>query len=163
MNPSNQRVVFPGSFDPLTLGHLDLIQRASGIFKELIVAVVYNPNKTGFFPIEERKQIIAEVLQKEGLSNVRVDAFSGLLVDYLQQVKATAILKGLRNIKDFESEMEMAHMNFAISHGISTLFMMTKPEYSYISSSLVREVAKLKGNVSAHLHPLIYQKLLAKL
>lgn len=138
--------VYPGSFDPVTLGHIDLIERASRLFPELLVAVLYNPEKQGKFSTEKR----IEMLQKAcaHLPNVKIDSFDGLLVDYMRKVNAYMVLRGLRAVTDFENEFQMAQINRQIAPEIETLFLMTSPNYAYISSSAVRQIASFGGDVS---------------
>ena len=137
-------VVCPGSFDPITMGHLDIIERAASSFDEVVVAVVDNPNKRAMFTIEERLALIDG--ETEGLTNVRAEPFSGLLVDFCRERSITVICKGLRAVSDFEYELQMAQMNHRIG-GIETVFMSTSPQHSYLSSSLVKEVARLGGSI----------------
>jgi pantetheine-phosphate adenylyltransferase len=151
----------PGSFDPVTNGHIDVIERAARHFETLIVGVVYNPKKeSGLFTHEERKELLHQVLGH--LPNLRIDSFSGLLVDYAQRAGATIIVKGLRAVSDFDDEMKMAQMNQKLS-GIDTVFMPTSPAYSYLSSSLVKEVARLGGDVSSHVPEVVERRLKEKL
>ena len=140
-----RRAVAPGSFDPITLGHIDVIERASPLFDEVIIAVLVNSSKSGMFTIEERIALIKESVAQ--FPNVKVDSWSGLLVDYCEQNKITAIIKGLRAISDFDYELQMSQMNFQLK-GVETFFMATKPDYSFLSSSLVKEIAKYGGDVS---------------
>lgn len=142
-------VVCPGSFDPVTLGHLDIIQRSAAMFDDVIVCVVANPNKQGTFTIDERTAMIREVCAD--IPGVRVDSFYGLLVDYCREQGATAVIKGLRDSTDYDYELPMAHMNRSIS-GIDTVFLPTRSDLSFVSSSLCREVTRLGGDVS-HLLP----------
>lgn len=142
-------VVCPGSFDPVTLGHLDIFRRAGELFDDVVVCVVANPNKQGTFSIDERKEMITEV--GADVPGLRVDSFSGLLVDYCRDIGATAVVKGLRAASDYDYELPMAHMNRSIS-GVDTVFLPTRPDLSFVSSSLCREVTKLGGDVS-HLLP----------
>jgi pantetheine-phosphate adenylyltransferase len=141
-----RRAVAPGSFDPITLGHIDVIERASPLFDEVIIAVLVNSSKSGMFTIEERITLIKESVAQ--FPNVKVDSWSGLLVDYCEQNKITAIIKGLRAISDFDYELQMSQMNFQLK-GVETFFMATKPDYSFLSSSLVKEIAKYGGDVSS--------------
>ena len=136
----------PGSFDPPTKGHLDVIDRCTGIFDRVIVAVVGNPDKSSLFSPAERVELLAESVSDP--HKVEVAAFSGLLVDFARETGADVIVKGLRAVTDFEYEIQMAQMNRELS-GIVTLFVATKPEYGYLSSSLVKQVAGLGGNVDA--------------
>lgn len=155
------RAVYPGSFDPLTNGHLDIILRAARQFDELIVAVVTNPNKNSMFSIEERVDMICEATKH--IENVRVDHFSGLLVRYMEKVDSRIIVKGLRAVSDFEYEFQMALMNRKLSPEVETLFMMTHNRYSYLSSSLVKEVARLGGCISGLVPPYVERRLLEKI
>ena len=140
-----KKAVCPGSFDPITNGHLDVIERASGLFDEVVIAVLVNNSKTGLFTIEERIDMITESVQH--LKNVKVDTWSGLLVDYCRAHNIAAIVKGLRAVSDFDYELQMAQMNLQLK-GVDTLLMATKPAYSFLSSSLVREIARYGGDVS---------------
>lgn len=140
-----QTAVYPGSFDPISLGHLDIIERASKIFDKVIVAVLINPDKNGFFPIEERIEMIQLVTSH--LPNVEVRGFSGLTVNFLKEVGARVIIRGLRVISDFDFELQMANANRAMEPEIETLMMMTSPDYSYLSSSLVRQVMHFGGKL----------------
>ena len=142
-------VVCPGSFDPVTLGHVDVFRRAAAMYDEVIACVVVNPNKAGTFSVDERRELLVEVTAD--LPGVRVDSFTGLLVDYCRRVGATAVVKGLRGPSDYEYEVPMAHMNRSIA-GIDTVFLPTHPDLSFVSSSLCREVTRLGGDVS-HLLP----------
>jgi pantetheine-phosphate adenylyltransferase len=144
-----RRAVCPGSFDPITNGHLDIIGRASKLYDEVYVAVMINKSKQGLFTVDERIDLIREVTAEYG--NVRVESFHGLLVDFCKQRDIPAIVKGLRAVSDFDYELQMAQMNIGLS-GIETLFVPTNPAYSFLSSSLVKEVAAWGGDVS-HLVP----------
>ncbi|RXT15067.1 pantetheine-phosphate adenylyltransferase [Ammoniphilus sp. CFH 90114] len=145
--------VCPGSFDPVTKGHLDIIQRGSRIFDKVIVAVLINRNKSPLFSIEERVQLLREVTKH--IPNVEVDSFEGLLIDYLREKKAHAIIKGLRAVSDFEYEMQMASINRLLEEEIETFFMMTNNQYSFLSSSIVKEVAKYEADVSTLVPPIV--------
>ncbi|MEU5539548.1 pantetheine-phosphate adenylyltransferase [Streptomyces sp. NPDC020362] len=144
-----RRAVCPGSFDPITNGHLDIIARASRLYDEVYVAVMINKAKKGLFEIDERIELIREVTAD--YANVRVEAFHGLLVDFCKQRDIPAIVKGLRAVSDFDYELQMAQMNIGLT-GVETLFVPTNPTYSFLSSSLVKEVAAWGGDVS-HLVP----------
>ncbi|MGH3520688.1 MAG: pantetheine-phosphate adenylyltransferase [Haloechinothrix sp.] len=144
-----RRAVCPGSYDPATNGHLDIIERSSRLFDEVVVAVLINKNKKGLFSIQERMDMLREVTAH--LDNVRVDSWHGLLVDYCKEHGIAAITKGLRSVSDFDYELQMAQMNRELS-GVETLLMANNPQYSFLSSSLVKEVATYGGNVS-HLVP----------
>ncbi|MFZ4584857.1 MAG: pantetheine-phosphate adenylyltransferase [Acidimicrobiia bacterium] len=136
----------PGSFDPVTNGHIDIIERTAGLFDQVIVAVIRNPQKSEpLFTLEERQDMLTEVVAH--LPNVRIEFFKGLLVDFAQDHGASAIVKGLRAVSDYEYEMQMAQMNRSLS-GIETVFVTTSPRYSFLSSSLVREIARFGGDVS---------------
>ena len=139
------RVVCPGSFDPVTNGHVDIIGRASHLFDEVVVAALVNENKSSLFTLEERLEMLAEATGD--LSNVTVASFRGLLVDFCTANDIGAVVKGLRAVSDFDYELQMAQMNDRLS-GVDTLFIPTSPEYSYLASSLVKEVAKGGGDVS---------------
>jgi pantetheine-phosphate adenylyltransferase len=140
------RAVYPGSFDPITNGHLDIISRGLKVFDEVIIAILRNPEKRALFTVEERVAIIREAYR--GNPRVRVDTFSGLLVEYAVKVKATVIVRGLRAVSDFEFEMQMALMNRRLNPRIETVFMMPAERYSYLSSRLVKEVFELGAPVA---------------
>jgi pantetheine-phosphate adenylyltransferase len=142
-----RRAVCPGSFDPVTNGHLDIIGRASRLFDEVIVAVLINESKTGLFTVEERIAMLRDATSSYG--NVRIESFQGLLVDFCRAQDAAVVVKGLRAVSDFDYELKMAQMNIGLA-GVETLFMPTNPLYSFLSSSLVKEVAKWGGDVSPH-------------
>lgn len=153
--------VYPGSFDPITKGHLDVIKRTAKLCDELIVAVAYNPNKNSLFDLEERMDMIENSI--ENIDNVKVDSFVGLLTDYVIKKNTTIIIKGLRAVTDFEYEFRMALMNKEICNDVETLFMMTSPEYSFISSSMVKEVAIFGGQVDIFVTDYVYEKLIKKI
>jgi pantetheine-phosphate adenylyltransferase len=155
-----RRAVCPGSFDPVTNGHLDIIGRASRLVDELIVGVLINEAKQGLFTVDERIAMLREVTAACG--NVRVESFRGLLVDFCRAQDAAVVIKGLRAVSDFDYELQMAQMNIGLA-GVETLFMPTNPLYSFLSSSLVKEVAKWGGDVSAHLPDPVRQRLLDRL
>lgn len=140
------RAIYPGSFDPMTHGHLDIIQRSSMLFDEVIMAVVGNPGKSPLLPVEVRQKLIEEAVKD--LKNVSVGAFQGLTVDYARQNHVTVLIRGLRAISDFEAEMGMTQTNKQLFPELETIFLMTKAEYSFISSSTVKEIARLGGDVS---------------
>jgi pantetheine-phosphate adenylyltransferase len=152
--------VFPGSFDPLTKGHTDIIQRSLKIFKTLHVAVLDNPAKATLFSLDERVDLVREVFKKDK-RQVKVHSFSGLLVDFVRQVKAQVIVRGLRAISDYDYEAQMALVNRNISDDIETLFLITSEENAYVSSSIVRQVAMFKGNVG-HFVPKCVEEALKK-
>jgi len=143
--------VYPGSFDPITNGHLDIVERAANVFDTLIVAVLANPKKAPLLSIDERIAVIREALSEAGArpgGTVDVASFDGLTVDFARQHGASAIVRGLRAISDFETEMQLAHNNRALAPAIDTIFFMTSAENSYVSSSLVKEIASFGGDVS---------------
>ena len=141
-----RRLVYPGSFDPVTNGHLDIVGRAARIADELIVAVLRNPNKTALFSVDERLEMLREVTKE--YDNVRVAKFKGLIVDFCKANDVSAIVKGLRAVSDFDYELQMAQMNYNQA-GVETLFMTTNPLYAFLSSSLVKEFAKYGGDVAS--------------
>ncbi len=140
-----KRAIYAGSFDPVTNGHLDVIERAAKLCEEVIVAVAFNPEKQGLFTPEERVALLNTVVSRIG--NVRVTAFHGLLVEFAQKENACAVIRGIRAVSDFEFEFQMALMNRRLSPRLETLFLMPKEEYSYVSSRLVKEVASLGGDI----------------
>ena len=152
--------VCPGSFDPVTLGHIDVFERAAAQFDEVVVAVMVNPNKTGMFPLDERIALIEE--STAHLPNLRVDSGQGLIVDFVKTRGLTAIVKGLRTGTDFEYELQMAQMNKHVA-GVDTFFVATSPRYSFVSSSLAKEVAMLGGDVSELLPAPVNARLKSKL
>lgn len=151
--------IYPGSFDPLTNGHLSLIQRSLKMFDRLIVAIAVNPKKTPLFSQEERIELIRDAVKD---SRVEVDAFHGLLVDYVHQRQVGVVIRGLRAVSDFEYEFQLANMNRKLAPDIDTVFMMTGEDYFYISSQLVREVASFGGNVEGLVPPNVYAGLKKK-
>jgi len=155
-----RRAVCPGSFDPVTNGHLDIIGRASRLFDEVIVGVLINQSKTGLFTVDERIDMLREVVRS--YDNVRVESFRGLLVDFCHAQQASVLIKGLRAVSDFDYELQMAQMNIGLA-GVETLFMPTNPLYSFLSSSLVKDVAKWGGDISAHVPEVVRSALLARL
>jgi len=152
--------VCPGSFDPITFGHLDIIERVSACFPRVVVAVLDNPRKQALFEVEERVALIAA--ETAALGNVEVDRFQGLLVDYCRRQGIGVVCKGLRAVSDFEYELQMAQMNQRIA-GVQTMFLSTSPEHSYLSSSLVKEVARYGGPVTGTVPPRVESALHAKL
>ena len=139
-------VIYPGSFDPVTYGHLDIIDRCSKKFDKIIVSVLNNKSKKNMFTIEERVELLEKVLEK--YNNVEVDTFSGLLVDYAKEKNCTTMIRGLRAVSDFEYEMQMALVNKKLEPEIETFFMVSRGSYAYLSSSIVKEVAMFNGDVS---------------
>ncbi|EHK87249.1 pantetheine-phosphate adenylyltransferase [Saccharomonospora azurea] len=155
-----RRAVCPGSYDPATNGHLDIVERAAALFDEVVVAVLINPKKQGLFTVEERLDMLREVTRD--LPNVRVDSWHGLLVDYCRKHDIAAVAKGLRSVSDFDYELQMAQMNRELS-GVETLLMSNNPAYSFLSSSLVKEVATYGGDVSGMVPEVVHERLKAKL
>jgi len=152
--------VYPGSFDPITFGHLDIINRALKIFDEVVIAVARNERKSPLFTVEERVDLIKAVLKQN--ERAKVDTFEGLLVDYARSQKAQAIIRGLRSISDFDYELQMAQINRGISKDVETVFLMTSVFYSFLSSSMVKEVHSLRGPIDGLVPPLVKKALDAK-
>ena len=155
-----RRAVCPGSFDPVTLGHLDIVERASAIYDEVVVAVLVNKKKSSLYSVPERMEMLREVTA--GYGNVTVDSFQGLLVDYCRAHHVPVIVKGLRAISDFDYELQMAQMNHGLA-GVETMFMTTNPLYSFLSSSLVKEVATYGGDVSGLVPELVRASLVERM
>jgi len=149
--------VYPGSFDPVTYGHLDIIRRGSRLFDRIVVAILRNPEKKALFSLAERKRIVR--LATRGIPNVTVDSFDGLLVDYARRRGARVIVRGLRALSDFEYEYQMALMNRRLDSEIETVFMMPSEAYSYLSSRLVKEVVRVGGSVSGLVPPEVERRL----
>lgn len=149
--------VCPGSFDPITNGHLDIIIRGAKIFDEIYVSVLNNSTKTPLFSVQERIELIKEVTKD--IPNVKVDSFDGLLVDYAKSVNANALIRGLRAVSDFEYEMQNASMNRVLDDAVETFFIMTNNQYSFLSSSIVKEVAKYDGDISELVPPIVENQL----
>lgn len=147
------RAIYAGSFDPMTRGHLDIILRASKLFDEVIMAVVANPGKFPLLPVDIRKKLIARAT--EGMPGVKVDDFQGLTVNYARQNNTTVLVRGLRAITDFENELAMAQTNKELLPELETIFLMSKAEYSFISSTMVKEIARLGGDVSQFVPPVV--------
>jgi pantetheine-phosphate adenylyltransferase len=139
------RAVYPGSFDPVTNGHIDLIQRSSNVFDQVVVAILRNTEKVPLFSVEERTEMLEEATR--GLKNVSVTSFAGLLVDYVEQLKASVIIRGIRAVSDYEYELQMAMMNRRLSNRVETVFMLPAESYSFLSSKLVKEIAALGGAI----------------
>ncbi len=154
-------VIYPGSFDPLTNGHLDVIQRAASLFDRVIVAVAQNEGKQPLFTLEERREHVTEVTRE--LSNVEADIFEGLLVDYAVRRGACAVVRGLRAVSDFEFEFQLALMNRKLNSSVETIFMMPRDTYTFLSSRLVKEIARLGGDVTPFVPPRICAALKEKL
>lgn len=153
--------IYPGSFDPITNGHLDVIQRAAKLFDRVVVAVADNERKKSLFTLAERKRLVARSICD--LANVKADVFTGLLVTYVERRSGDAIIRGLRAVSDFEFEFQLALMNRKLNERIETIFMMPKDTYTFISSRLVKEIARLGGDVSAFVPPQVRVALQAKL
>ncbi|MGV3708708.1 MAG: pantetheine-phosphate adenylyltransferase [Gemmatimonas sp.] len=160
MSTTSRIALYPGSFDPLTIGHEDLIRRALTFADKVVVAVAVNINKTPLFPNEQRVEFIRTALADE--PRVEVHTFSGLLVDYAKQIGATINVRGVRGVNDFESESQMAHMNRRLYPALETVFLTPSVETAYISSSLVREVAKFGGDVTGLVHPVVAKALVER-
>lgn len=159
-NELANKVVCPGSFDPITKGHLDIIERASALFPQVVVGVLMNPDKHSLFSLEERVELIKSGIKH--LPNVEVKCFNGLLIDFVKQVGANLIIKGLRAISDFEIEFQMAMNNKRLDPKIETMFMMTKNEYSFLSSSGVKQIARFGGDIHDLVTPEVEQALRKK-
>lgn len=155
-----RKALYPGSFDPLTNGHLDLIRRTSKMFDEVSVGVLINMQKTPMFTADERVALIAEAVKD--LPNVKVIQFAGLLVDYVKENQITAIVRGLRAVSDFEMELQMASLNKKLNDDAETIFMMTATEYAYLSSSLVKEVFKFGGDIKDFVPDNVYEHMYSK-
>ena len=151
-------VVYPGSFDPPTNGHLDIILRASKVFDKVIVAVLRNPRKKPMFEVEERKELLKRITQE--MPNVEIDDFEGLLVDYVKKRQVNIVIKGLRAISDFENEMQMALTNRKLAPDIETIFMMTNHQFSFLSSSVVKEIFNFEGCIKGLVPEPVYDYLL---
>jgi pantetheine-phosphate adenylyltransferase len=151
-----KRIVCPGSFDPITFGHLDIIERASSIFDEVVIAVMVNKTKQTLFTVEERIEMTKEVTAK--FPNVKVDSWSGLLVDYCKKNDISIIVKGLRAVTDFDYELQMSQINLQLQ-GVETLFISTAPAHSFLSSSLVKEIASHGGDVSSYIPAVLLERL----
>ena len=154
-----RRAVCPGSFDPVTNGHVDVIARAAALYDELVVAVLVNPGKAGLFDVDERMELLRQTVAD--LPNVVVDSFEGLLVDYCRSHDVPVIVKGLRAVGDFEYELQMAQMNRELA-GIETLFVPTAPQVGHLSSSLVKQIARFGGDVSSLVPPAVNDRLVAR-
>ena len=159
-----RRAIYPGSFDPVTNGHLDIIERGCKLFDEIIIGILVNPDKHPLFTIRERQDMLAEVLRdiKKGSCELRVDSFQGLLVNYALTQKADAIVRGIRAISDYEYELQMALMNRRLEPSIETVFMMPAEKYTYVSSRLVKEVFHLGGAIEGLVPPLVETKMKEK-
>ncbi|MER2511917.1 MAG: pantetheine-phosphate adenylyltransferase [Nitrosomonas ureae] len=155
------KAIYPGTFDPITRGHEDLVRRASRLFDQIVVAIAVSSSKKPFFTLEERVEMAQEVLSD--CSNVKVMAFSGLLMNFLQQQRSRIIVRGLRAASDFEYEFQMAGMNRELYPDVETLFMTPSEKHMFVSATIVREIASLGGNADTFVHPLVAKKLSEKL
>ncbi|NWF89232.1 MAG: pantetheine-phosphate adenylyltransferase [Ignavibacteriaceae bacterium] len=154
-----RKVIYPGTFDPVTFGHIDVIKRARDLFDAVVVTVAINPSKTPLFTVEERVNFIKESVKE--FSSVEVDSFDGLVVDHARAVGASGIIRGLRAISDFEFEFQMALMNRKLAKDIATIFLMPHEKYTYLNSTIIRNLATLKGDISDFVPPVV-QAALAK-
>ena len=155
-----KQALFPGSFDPVTNGHLDVIQRASNLFDKIIVAVAINVEKSTLFDIEERKALLKEVCKD--IPTVEISSFEGLLIDAVKEFEADAVIRGLRAISDFEYELQMAMMNRTLSRKCETVFLMPAPAYSFLSSRMIKEIAMFDGDISPFLPPVVVEAIREK-
>jgi pantetheine-phosphate adenylyltransferase len=160
-----RRAIYPGSFDPVTNGHLDIIERGCKLFDEIIISILVHPEKQPLFTVEERREMLSEVLHQldHRSCKVRIDSFTGLLVEYAVAQQADVIVRGIRAISDYEYELQMALMNRRLEPGIETVFMMPAESYSYVSSRLVKEVFQLGGTVEGLVPPLVEQRMKEKI
>lgn len=158
-----RRAIYPGTFDPITNGHLDILNRAIKLFDEIIITIAINPGKEPLFSLKERKNLIEKALvNHHNKTKVKIDGFDGLLVNFAMEKEANAIIRGLRAVSDFEYEFQMALMNRRLSDGISTVFMMPHEKYTYLNSTIVKEVARLGGDISNFVPPAVERALLKK-
>jgi pantetheine-phosphate adenylyltransferase len=155
--------IYPGTFDPITNGHLDIIERASQLFDKVIVTVAVNSSKTPMFTTEERVALVRAAVRGARLKNVTAEAFSGLLVKFARKQRAVVLIRGLRAVSDFEYEFQMALMNRKLAPGITTVFLMPHEKYTYLNSSIVREIARLNGNFKDFVPPSVYTSMKKKL
>ncbi len=153
-----RRAIYPGTFDPLTNGHLDIIGRACRLFDEVVVAILVNPGKTPLFPLEERIALIEEIVRPQH-PQVRVETFAGLLMDYARQIEAQAVIRGVRSSKDYEYELPMVLMNRRLNPDVETVMLIASEENSYVSSSLIKEVFSLGGSIEGLVPDLVIQRM----
>lgn len=149
--------IYPGSFDPITKGHLDVLKKASKMFDKVIIAVLKNSSKKGFLPIEDRVELIRQSVKD--IENVEVDNFDGLTIEYARKKGANILIRGLRAVSDLEYEMQISQTNSALAPEIDTVFLITKPKYNFISSSVVKEIASMGGDVSKFVPPVVFEYL----
>lgn len=154
MSSAPRRIIYPGTFDPITNGHLDVVARALHLFDEVVLAIAADSTKKPLFDLEQRKALAEEALHDLG-KRVRVTAFRGLLIDYVQSEKSNAILRGLRAVSDFEFEFQMALMNQKLAGSIETIFLMPRDTYTYLSSTIIKEIARLGGDISPFVPPVV--------
>ncbi|MCF7791363.1 MAG: pantetheine-phosphate adenylyltransferase [Victivallales bacterium] len=154
--------LFPGSFDPITNGHLDVIKRAAGLFNKLIISVAVNESKNALFTTDEKKFLISKACEYVNCGNIKVVSFQGLLVDAVREFNAGFVIRGLRAVADFEYEFQMALMNRELDHKCETIFMMPSPEYSFVSSSMIKEIARMGGDISPFVHSAVIEALKKK-
>jgi pantetheine-phosphate adenylyltransferase len=155
-----RRAIYPGSFDPVTNGHLDVIERARKLFDEVIVAVAHNDEKQALFSLEDRLELLKASIEK--IDNIRITQFDGLLVEFAAAQNASAVVRGLRAVSDFEFEFQMALMNRKLNSDVETIFLMPKEEYTYLSSRIIKEIARLGGDVSSFVPPMVAKALASK-
>ncbi|HEX4950682.1 MAG TPA: pantetheine-phosphate adenylyltransferase [Blastocatellia bacterium] len=161
-----RRAIYPGSFDPVTYGHLDIIERASRMFDEIVVAVLINPNKTSMFSMDERIEMLNEVIAKKSAqfhAQIKVGTFGGLLAEFAVQQEAQAVIRGIRAISDYDYEQQLALMNRRLAPSVETVFLLSAQEYSFLSSRLVKEVFTYGGNVDGLVPPLVIERMHAKI
>ena len=154
------KVIYPGTFDPVTYGHIDIVKRATELFEEVVVTIAKNPSKTALFTVEERLEMLKESLKE--FEHVKVDSFDGLVVDHAKNHGAIGIIRGLRAVSDFEYEFQMALMNRKLAGEITTILLMPHARYTYLNSTIVRELAQFKGNVAEFVPPFVNKKLKEK-
>lgn len=154
------KAIYPGSFDPITYGHIDIIERASKIFDELVIVIMHNDEKKGFFSMEERIDMVRKCI--ENYDNVTVEIGYGLTVDYAKKIGATVLVRGIRAVSDYEYEMQLATANMTLAEDVHTIFLLSKPEYSFLSSSTAKSIAKNKGDLKAFVPDCVADKLKEK-
>ncbi len=158
----DKTAIYPGTFDPITMGHIDIIQRAVRVFPRLIIAVAHNPGKAPLFSVEERIEMILQSLEPLGLRDLEIESFSSLLIEFAKWKGAAAIIRGLRAVSDFEYEFQMALINRKLDDSVETLFMMPSEQYTYLSSRIVKEIAYYGGNIECLVTPPVVKKLREK-